>query len=128
MTGKERWKSYYKNKTEGPGWGRTKKQMQGKVTMLKKLIKAKSGRASGRSSNEYNWKFAKLSAARLQKDLNRNGYKNFEVRCFRAGSKICPVEVDFNERQEMFYCPSKWNKERWKRPHFQLKPLEDKNL
>ncbi len=128
MTGKERWESYYKNKTEGHGWGSAKRQMHGKVTMLKKLIRSRSGSVCGRSSNEYNWKFAKQSATRLQKDLNRNGYKNFEVRCFRVGSKICPVEVDFTERQEMFYCPGKWNKERWTNPRFQLKPPENKNL
>ena len=47
MTGKERWESYYKNKTEGHGWGSAKKQMQGKVTMLKKLIRSKSGSVCG---------------------------------------------------------------------------------
>jgi hypothetical protein len=26
----------------------------------------------------------------------------------------------------MFYCPSKWNKDCWTNPRFQLKPLEDK--
>lgn len=121
MTGKERWNSYYNSMTEGPGWSRTKKQILGKVTMLKKLIRAKSGDVCGRTPNEYNWKSAKQEAARLQKDLNRNGYKNFEVRCFRVGSKICPVEVDFTERQEMFYCPNKWNKDRWINPCFEYK-------
>lgn len=123
-TGKERWNFYYKNKTEGPGWGSAKRQMQGKVTMLKKIIRSKSGTVCGRSQNEYNWKFAKQSAARLQKELNRSGYKNFEVRCFRVGSKSCPVEVDFTERKNMFYCPGKFSKERWMNPCFQLKPLE----
>lgn len=125
MTGKERWD--FKSKTEGcHGWS-AKRQMLGKVTMLKKLLRSKPTHARcGRSPNEYNWKFAKQEAARMQKELNRNGHKNFEVRCFRTGSKICPVEVDLSERQEMFYCSSKWNKDRWMKPRFRLKPLEDK--
>lgn len=124
MTGKERWDFYYKNKIESyNGWS-ARKQMHGKVTMLKKLLKAKSGTVCGRSPNEYNWKFAKQTAAMLQKELNKDGYKNFEVKCFRVGSKICPVEVDFTERQEMFYCSSKYNRDRWTNPCFELKPLE----
>jgi len=128
MTGKERWESYYKNKTEGHGWWSAKRQMHGKVTMLKKLIGTNGGDVCGRTPNEFNWKFAKQEAARMQKELNRNGHKNFEVRCFRVGSKTCPVDVDFSERQDMFYCSDKWSKERWTNPRFQLKPLEDKNL
>lgn len=126
MTGKKRWDSYYSTMTEGYCGPATRMYLHGKITMLRKLIRAKSGNVCGRTPNEYNWNLAKHEAARLQKDLNRNGYKNFEVRCFRVGSKSCPVEIDLTERQEMFYCPDKWNKNRWTNPRFQLKPLEDK--
>ena len=127
MPGKECWDSYFKSKTDGYNKGYnawlSMKQMKGKVTMLKKLIRSKRGSICGRSLNEYNWKYAKHEAARLQKELNRSGHKNFEVRCFRVGSKVCPVEVDFTERPDMFYCLSKWSKEHWMSPRFQLKPL-----
>lgn len=128
MTGKERWNSYYKNMTSGYCGLATRRYLHGKVTMLKKLIRATRGTVCGRSPNEYNWKFAKQTATRLQRDLSRDGYKNFEVRCFRVGSKSCPVEVDFTERQKMFYCPGKYDRDRWTNPCFQMKPLEDKNL
>lgn len=121
LTGKERWDSYCSSVAEGYYGPETERYLHGKVTMLKKLIRSKRNTVCGRTPNEFNWKLVKCEAAKLQKELNRSDYKNFEVRCFRVGSKSCPVEVDFTERQEMFYCSSKWSKERWMNPCFEYK-------
>ena len=97
------------------------KNVKGRYRAVRKMLadlKCNYYHDFGRTDAEYSWHWCNHYANFCSNSIDKEKY---EIRCFRANSKYCPVRVDLSARDGMNKGKIKYNKYDWRNAKFEIK-------